>query len=85
MKIENIRGEQKMADESSPLDEDNEIFSDIRYICNSTNLITESLQKGFDVTQMPNGDVIVTEIKTINIQYSWDKAKRKMVRIGQNY
>lgn len=85
MKIENIRGEQKMADESSSLDEDNEIFSDIRYICNSTNLITESLQKGFDVTQMPNGDVIVTEIKTINIQYSWDKAKRKMVRIGQNY
>jgi hypothetical protein len=33
---------------------------------------------------MPNGDVIVTEIKVVNIQYSWDKNKERMVKIGQN-
>ncbi len=61
-----------------------EPFSDIRYICNSTNLITESLQKGFDVAQLPNGDIIVTEIKTINVQYSWNKDKQKMVKVSQS-
>lgn len=59
------------------------LFSDIRYICNSTNLITESLQKGFDVAQLPNGDIIVTEIKTVNVQYSWNKTKQKMVKVSQ--
>jgi hypothetical protein len=59
------------------------LFDDIKYICNSTGLITESLQKGFDVAQLPNGDIIVTEIKVVNVQYSWDKVKQKMVRISQ--
>ena len=59
------------------------LFDDIKYICNSTGLITESLQKGFDVAQLPNGDIIVTEIKVVNVQYSWDKVKQKMVRVSQ--
>jgi hypothetical protein len=61
-----------------------DIFSDIRYICNSTSLIVDSLQKGLDVAQLPSGDVIVTEIKTINTQYSWDKNKQKMIKVGQS-
>lgn len=60
------------------------ILTDLKYICKSTPLITESLQKGLDVVQMPNGDIIVTEIKTVNTQYSWDKRKEKMIRLSQH-
>ncbi|WP_316353313.1 DUF2671 domain-containing protein [Candidatus Trichorickettsia mobilis] len=59
------------------------VFSDLKYICSSTGLITESLQKGFDIAQLPNGDIIVTEVKTVNIRYSWDKKKQKMIKLNQ--
>ena len=61
-----------------------DIFSNLKYICNSTSLIVESLQRGLDVAQLPSGDVIVTEIKTINTQYSWDEAKQRMVKVSQS-
>lgn len=61
-----------------------DIFSDLKYICNSTSLIVESLQRGLDVAQLPSGDVIVTEVKTVNTQYSWDELKQRMVKISQN-
>ncbi|MBF8246722.1 MAG: DUF2671 domain-containing protein [Rickettsia sp.] len=60
-----------------------DVFSDVRYICNSTSLILDSLKKGMDVAQLPSGDVIVTEVKVVNTQYSWNKEKRKMIRISQ--
>lgn len=60
------------------------ILTDLKYICKSTPLITESLQKGLDVAQMPNGDIIVTEIKTVNTQYAWDRKKEKMIRLSQH-
>lgn len=59
-----------------------DIFDNLKYICESTILITDSLQRGLDVAQMPNGDIVVTEIKTVNIQYVWSNEKQKMVRIG---
>ena len=61
-----------------------DIFSDLKYICNSTSLIVESLQRGLDVAQLPSGDVIVTEVKTVNTQYSWDANKQRMVKISQS-
>lgn len=62
-------------------DEEKDVMSDIRYICKSCSLITESLQKGCDVMQMPNGDIIITEVKTSTFQYSWDDKKGKLVRV----
>lgn len=56
-------------------------FDDIKYICNSTTLITNSLQKGFDVAQLSNGDIVVREIIAVNVQYHWDSAKQKMVKV----
>ncbi len=61
-----------------------DIFSDIHYICRSTPLIVDSLQKGLDVAQLPNGDIVITEVRTVNTHYSWDKNKQKMTRISQN-
>ncbi len=57
-----------------------EIFEDLKYICKSTPLIIESLQNGSDVAQLENGDLIVTEVKTINTQYSWDSNKARMIK-----
>lgn len=74
----------KDADKLNNSDDNNEekdIMSDIRYICKSCSLITESLQKGNDVMQLPNGDIIVTEVKTFTFQYTWDDKKGKLVRI----
>lgn len=65
--------------------EEKDIFSDIEYICGSSSLIVDSLQKGLDITQMPNGDVMTTEIKVINTQYSWNKEKNRMVKISQSH
>ncbi len=65
-------------------EEENDIFSDINYICKTTPLIVDSLQKGLDVAQLPNGDILITEVRTINTQYSWDKNKQKMSRVSQN-
>lgn len=60
--------------------EESSVMSDIRYICKSCSLITESLQKGCDVMQLANGDIIITEMKPITFQYSWDEKKGKLVR-----
>lgn len=60
------------------------ILSDIKYICKSTSLITESLRNGCDVAQFPNGDLVITEVKTISTQYIWDKNKEKLIRSSQN-
>ncbi len=60
-----------------------DVFSDIRYICSSTSLIVESLQKGMDVAQLPGGDIIITEIKVVNTQYTWNREKNKMVKVSQ--
>jgi len=65
-------------------EDEKDVFSDLKYICNSTSLIVESLQRGLDVAQLPSGDVIVTEIKTVNTQYSWDEKKQRMVKISQS-
>lgn len=81
MTKEDILQEEKIKKEEG----EGDIFSDIKYICNSTSLIVDSLQKGLDVAQLPTGDVIVTEVKTINTQYSWDPAKGRMVKISQTH
>ena len=61
----------------------NDIFSDINYICKTTPLIVESLKNGLDVAQLPNGDILTTEVKTVNTQYSWDKTKQRLFKASQ--
>jgi hypothetical protein len=60
-----------------------DIFSDINYICKTTPLIVESLKNGLDVAQLPNGDILTTEVKTVNTQYSWDKTKQRLFKASQ--
>jgi hypothetical protein len=67
-------------------DENNEkdIFSNIKYICTSSTLITESLAKGSDVLQHANGDISITQTKTFTYRYFWDEKKGKFVRASEN-
>lgn len=57
-----------------------DLMSDMRYVCKSCALITESLQKGCDVMQLANGDIVVTELKAVTLQYTWDEKRGKLMR-----
>ena len=54
-----------------------EVFEDPQYICKSSSLITSSLRKGSEVVQMPNGDVIISEIRRVTNQYHWNSNKKQ--------
>ncbi len=53
---------------------------DSRYLRQSSSLIQDALQKGFDVLQLANGDIVTTGTKTVVHQYVWDNAKGKLVK-----
>ncbi|XVN42292.1 MAG: DUF2671 domain-containing protein [Candidatus Rickettsia vulgarisii] len=57
-------------------------FFDVQYICQATTLITDSIKKGFDIAQLPNGDISVTEIKVINVHYKWNAIRQKFVKVN---
>lgn len=56
------------------------MMMDARYLRQSSSLIHEALQKGFDVLQLANGDIVTTGTKTVVYQYTWDESKGKLVR-----
>ena len=53
---------------------------DPRYLRQSSSLIQDALQKGFDVLQLANGDIVTTGTKTVVYQYAWDNEKGKLVK-----
>ena len=61
-------------------DAEKDIFSDMRYICDSASFITECLRNGSDVMQLENGDIITTEKKVVTYKYKWDAHKCKFIR-----
>jgi hypothetical protein len=65
-------------------DSDLSIMSDARYLRSAGSLIGDALQKGFDVLQMANGDIVMTGTKTVVYTYTWDEDKGKLVRAKAN-
>ncbi len=57
------------------------MMMDPRYLRQSSTLIQEALQKGFDVLQLANGDIVCTGTKTIVERYTWEDSKGKLSRI----
>ncbi len=45
------------------------------YLRHSSSIINEALKDGFDVLQLPNGDIVTTGTKTIVNTFVWDAAK----------
>lgn len=62
--------------------DDANLAADIHYIRKSSVLVSDALQKGSDIMQLPNGDIIVTEVKTITYRYRWNKEKSKFERVA---
>lgn len=58
----------------------NDIMADENYTKKLSQLIHDSLKKGCDVMQLPSGDVVITEIKTVTYQYNWDSNKSRFER-----
>ena len=46
----------------------------------SSSVINDALKDGFDVLQMPNGDIVTTGTKVIVNTFVWDAAKGKLVK-----
>ena len=57
-----------------------DLMSNMGYISQTCTLITESLQKGCDVMQFANGEILVTGLKPVTIQYSWNREVGKLIR-----
>lgn len=56
-------------------DEENmlaELMANPEYLRHSSAVINEALKEGFDVLQLPNGDIVTTGTKTIVNTYVWD-------------
>ena len=53
---------------------------DPRYLRQSSSLIQDALQKGFDVLQLATGDIVTTGTKTVVYQYTWDQEKGKLIK-----
>lgn len=58
-----------------------EIMADPEYLRHSSDIISEALQKGFDVLQLENGDIVTTGTKVVVNQYRWDAEEQKMVKL----
>lgn len=56
------------------------MMTDPAYLRQSSALINEALQKGFDVLQLASGDIVTTGTKTVVYQYTWDNEKAKLVK-----
>jgi hypothetical protein len=60
-----------------------DLFKDLKYLCQMSNLVRESLGNGCDIAHLPNGDIIVTEVKILNTHYTWSPDKQKMIKTSQ--
>ncbi len=70
-------GAKKKAEIDSPVVN---MMNDPAYLRQSSALINEALQKGFDVLQLASGDIVTTGTKTVVYQYAWDAEKGKLVK-----
>lgn len=61
-------------------DADMSLMSDPAYLRQSSALINDALQKGFDVLQLANGDIVTTGTKIVVSTYTWDEKKSKLTK-----
>jgi hypothetical protein len=62
-------------------DEDNqlaELMANPDYLRHSSAVINDALKEGFDVLQLPNGDIVTTGTKTIVNTYVWDASSGQL-------
>ncbi len=57
-----------------------DLMANPEYLRHSSSIINDALKDGFDVLQLPNGDIVTTGTKIITNTYGWDAAKSKLVK-----
>lgn len=63
---------------SNANDDDNmlaDLMANPEYLRHSSSIINDALKDGFDVLQLPNGDIVTTGTKTIVNTFVWDASK----------
>ena len=55
-----------------------ELMANPEYLRHSSSVINEALKEGFDVLQLPNGDIVTTGTKTIVNTYVWDGSANRL-------
>lgn len=76
----NIKSSVELARENEGSQEILEMMADAGYLRQSSALINDALQKGFDVLQLADGDIVLTGTKTVVYRYTWDQEKTKLIR-----
>ena len=57
-----------------------DLMANPEYLRHSSSIINEALKDGFDVLQLPNGDIVTTGTKIITNTYAWDASKSKLMK-----
>lgn len=52
-----------------------ELMANPEYLRYSSSIINDALKDGFDVLQLPNGDIVTTGTKIVTNTYVWDASK----------
>lgn len=70
-------------DDSSPIESngdemDYNPFSNPIYIAQMQKIMSDQIEKGNNVLSMSNGDLIVTDIKTLDVHYQWNENTKKL-------
>ena len=65
-----------------PQTEEKFFLSELDYIVELTKVMSV-LKQGCDLTQLTNGDVIVSQVKTIHTHYKWSAEKKKLIKSEQ--
>ncbi|MFM9891142.1 MAG: DUF2671 domain-containing protein [Rickettsiales bacterium] len=55
-----------------------DLMASPEYLRHSSTIINEALKEGFDVLQLPNGDIVTTGTRIVTNTYVWDAAKGKL-------
>lgn len=55
-----------------------DLMTNPEYLRHSSAVINEALKEGFDVLQLPNGDIVTTGTKTIVHTYIWDAGAARL-------
>lgn len=57
-----------------------ELMANPEYLRHSSQVINEALKEGFDVLQLPNGDIVTTGTRIVTNTYVWDAGKAKLAK-----
>lgn len=57
-----------------------DLMANPEYLRQSSSIINEALKDGFDVLQLPSGDIVTTGTKIITNTYVWNTQSSKLVK-----